>query len=247
MEQILRHGRGEGDASPPRHVAIIMDGNGRWAQRRGLPRLIGHRHGAEAVRRTVQAASDLGIGYLTLFGFSSENWLRPESEVAELMRLLRFYLRREVAELHEKAVRIRFIGNRQRLARDIVALMENAEELTHRNAGLVLTVALSYGGRDEILRAARHLAEEVAAGRLAAEALTEEHLGQSLESAALPDPDLMIRTSGEKRISNFLLWQLAYSEMVFTDTLWPDFGHEDLAAAVKEFRQRDRRYGAKVG
>jgi undecaprenyl diphosphate synthase len=233
--------------APPVHVAIIMDGNGRWAKLRGMPRTAGHRRGVEAVRETVKAAVDLGIGYLTLYGFSSENWNRPPPEVDDLMGLLRFYLRSEIAELHRQGVRLRSIGDRARLAPDIVRLIEEAEERTRGNAKLNLTIALSYGGRNEILRAMRMIAEDVAAGRLAAGAVDEAALEQRLFTLGLPDPDLVIRTSGEQRISNFLLWQSAYSELVFDDCLWPDFGRENLRRAVEEYQRRERRYGTAVG
>ena len=234
-------------ASLPRHVAIIMDGNGRWARARGLPRIAGHRSGAEAARRTVAAAADLGIRYLTLFGFSSENWKRPFSEVDDLMGLLRHYLRGEIAQLHGNGVRLRVIGDRRRFAPDIAGMIDNAERLTEANTGISLTIALSYGGRAEITAAVRAIAEEVQAGRLALDGIDEKLIGQYLFTADLPDPDLLIRTSGEQRISNFLLWQCAYSELVFTPTLWPDFGREDLERAIADYGGRERRYGANVG
>ena len=232
---------------PPAHVAIIMAGNGRWAKARGLPRIAGHRRGAEAVRRTVTAAGELGISYLTLFGFSSENWKRPSDEVDDLMGLLRVYLRGEIAELHRQGVRVRIIGDRTRLAPDIVTLIANAEQLTAENSRLNLIVALSYGGRHDIVQAARRLAAEAAAGRLAPDRIEEAQFAAQLYTAGIPDPDLLIRTSGEQRISNFLLWQTAYTELVFVDTLWPDFGASDLEKAVREFHGRDRRYGTSVG
>lgn len=232
---------------PPRHVAIIMDGNGRWATSRGLPRIAGHRAGAEAVRRTVRAAKEFGIEYLTLFGFSSENWKRPLAEVDDLMGLLRHYLRGEIAELHKNGVRLRIIGQRERLAPDIVTLIENGEALTRGNTGLNLIIALSYGGRAEIAIAARTIAEEVAAGRLSPGQIDETCVAGHLHTSGIPDPDLLIRTSGEQRISNFLLWQTAYSEFIFTDTLWPDFAQSDLARALQDYHARDRRYGASVG
>jgi len=238
------------DASPrplPRHIAIIMDGNGRWAKARGLPRIAGHRRGADAVRRTLEAAGELGVPYLTLFGFSSENWKRPHDEVDDLMGLLRHYLRGEIAELHRNGVRLRVIGDRGRLSADIVALIENAEALTRDNQSINLTVALSYGGRAEIVAAARAVAAKAAAGRLAPEAIDEALIAAHLFTADLPDPDLLIRTSGEQRISNFLLWQCAYAELVFTKTLWPDFGRADLEQAITEFSGRERRYGTSVG
>ena len=230
----------------PRHIAIIMDGNGRWAAARGLPRVIGHRNGAEALRRTIKAAAELGIPYLTLFGFSSENWKRPPSEVSDLMGLLRHYLRGEIAELHRNGVRLRVIGDRARLAPDIVTLIDNAEVLTRDNTGVNLTVALSYGGRAEIVAAAQVLARESVAGRLDPAAIDEDMVRRHLFTADLPDPDLLIRTSGEQRISNFLLWQCAYAELVFTPTLWPDFGRADLEQAIADFGCRERRYGASV-
>ncbi len=232
---------------PPVHVAIIMDGNGRWAKSRGLPRTAGHRRGVEAVRETVKAAVDLGIGYLTLYGFSSENWNRPPPEVDDLMGLLRFYLRSEIAELHRQGVRLRSIGDRARLSPDIVRLIEEAEERTRGNAKLNLTIALSYGGRNEILRAVQKIAADVESGHLRADAVDAAAVEQRLFTLGLPDPDLVIRTSGEQRISNFLLWQSAYSELVFDDCLWPDFGRENLRRAVEEFQRRERRYGTAVG
>ena len=229
---------------PPLHVAIIMDGNGRWAKARGLPRTIGHQRGAEAVRRTVMGAAELGISHLTLFGFSSENWKRPASEIDDLMALLRFYLRSEIAELHRNGVRIRVIGDRDRLADDIVALINEAETRTRDNVRLNLAVALSYGGRAEITRAARRLAHAVEIGELAVGDIDEDSFARQLLTVDMPDPDLVIRTSGEKRISNFLLWQSAYAELVFMDRLWPDFTKDDLEDAIREFHRRDRRYGA---
>ena len=234
-------------AAPPTHVAIIMDGNGRWAKARGMPRIAGHSHGAEAVRRTVTAAGEFGIAYLTLFGFSSENWKRPVGEVDDLMGLLRHYLRREIAELHRNGVRLKVIGDRSRLADDIVTLISNAEALTANNTGLTLTVALSYGGRAEIVHAARAIAGLVAKGGLPPEAIDEHLFARHLLTADMPDPDLVIRTSGEQRLSNFLLWQTAYSELVFTETLWPDFGKGDLEKALRDYHGRDRRYGVSLG
>jgi undecaprenyl diphosphate synthase len=231
----------------PRHVAIIMDGNGRWAQARGLPRIAGHRRGAEAVRRTLTAAADLGVPYLTLFGFSSENWKRPIAEVDDLMGLLRHYLRGEIAELHRNGVRLRVIGDRARLAPDIVTLIANAEALTRDNAGVGLTIALSYGGRAEIIAAVRALAAKAACSELRPDEIDEDMMSRHLFTADIPDPDLLIRTSGEQRISNFLLWQCAYAELVFTKTLWPDFGRDDLEQAIADFGGRERRYGASIG
>jgi undecaprenyl diphosphate synthase len=224
-----------------------MDGNGRWARARGLPRIAGHRRGGEAVRRTVAAAREIGIPYLTLFGFSSENWLRPAGEIHDLMALLRHYLRGEIAELHKNGIRLQVIGHLSRLAPDIVAMIEEAEATTRGNSAIHLTIALSYGGRSEIVAAARAIAEQVSAGCLDPAAVTEELLARHLFTADLPDPDLLIRTSGEQRISNFLLWQCAYSELVFTKTLWPDFSKHDLEQAIREYCGRDRRYGVAFG
>ena len=227
----------------PDHVAIIMDGNGRWAQSRGLPRTAGHKAGAEAVRRTVKAAVAMGVPYLTLFGFSSENWKRPSGEIGDLMGLLRLYLRNEIAELDKQGVRLRVIGDRSRFAEDIQRLIADAEERTRGNVKLNLTIALSYGGRQEILDAARALAEQVRRGEISPDDIDEHRFERALYTADLPAPDLLIRTSGEQRISNFLLWQMAYAEFVFTDVLWPDFGHDDMAEALAEFRGRERRFG----
>ena len=212
----------------PRHVAIIMDGNGRWAKARGLPRTVGHREGAEALRRIVRASAEFGVDYLTVFGFSSENWKRPAEEVTDLMGLLRLYLRREIAEIDREGVRLRVIGDRDRLSADIIKLIEDAERRTAGNTRLNLTVALSYGGRAEIVRAAQQLAKAVEAGCLDPEDIDEGSFQRHLFTADIPDPDLVIRTSGEKRISNFLLWQSAYAEYVFMDKLWPDLAGEDL-------------------
>ncbi|MBL8689891.1 MAG: isoprenyl transferase [Rhodospirillaceae bacterium] len=228
----------------PTHVAIVMDGNGRWARARGLPRAAGHRQGAEALRRTITGAGELGIRYLTVFGFSSENWNRPAGEVQDLMGLMRHYLRSEIADLHAKGARLRVIGDRSRFDPDIVALIANAEDLTRGNDKLNLTLAISYGGRDEIVAAARALAADAAAGKLDPKSIDAAALTGRLFTADLPDPDVVIRTSGEKRLSNFLLWQSAYSELVFVDKYWPDFGKSDLEDAVHEFNRRERRYGA---
>ncbi len=232
---------------PPAHVAIIMDGNGRWARARGMPRTAGHRRGAEAVRRAVSCAGELGIAYLTLYGFSSENWKRPVPEIEDLMGLLRRYLQSDIDKLHKNGVRLRVIGERYRLPPDIVRMIGDAEEKTVNNVGLNLNVAISYGGRQEILTAARRLAEAVAEGSLDPADIDEASFAAQLATADMPDPDLVIRTSGEQRISNFLLWQSAYSELVFVDKLWPDFSKEDLTLAIGEFQQRDRRFGAAVG
>jgi undecaprenyl diphosphate synthase len=228
----------------PLHVAIIMDGNGRWAKARGLPRPMGHRAGIEAVRRTITASGKMGLGHLTLYSFSSENWRRPAAEIGELMGLLRYYLRSELADLHKEGIRVRIIGERKKLPADIVELITHAEDLTQDNKKLTLTLALNYGGRQEITAAARGLAKAVERGQLQADAI-DEHVFQSfLFTGGMPDPDLVIRTSGEKRISNFLLWQSAYAEYVFMDVLWPDFAAEHLQQAIDEYKSRDRRYGA---
>jgi undecaprenyl diphosphate synthase len=232
------------EPKPPVHVAIIMDGNGRWAKARGLPRVAGHKRGAEAVRRTVTGAAELGIQYLTLYGFSSENWKRPPAEIDDLMGLLRLYLNNEIEELDRKGVRLRVIGQRSRLQPDIVRLIEGAERRTAGNRKLNLIVALSYGGRAEIVEAARCIAEGVNAGRIDPAAVDEDQFERFLYTAGIPDPDLLIRTSGEKRISNFLLWQCAYAELVFLERLWPDFTRNDLESAITEYHGRDRRYGA---
>ena len=222
-----------------------MDGNGRWAQARGLPRTAGHKQGAEAARRITQAAAEMGIEYLTLFGFSSENWSRPITEVSEIMRLLRYYLRSETAELHKNGVRLKVIGDREALDKDIVQLIENAETLTALNDKITLVIALNYGGRNDLLQAAYRMARDFAARDMEPSlSQIEKNFPNYLMTAGIPDPDVMIRTSGEQRISNFLLWQSAYAELVFTDTLWPDFGKEDLARAIGEFATRDRRFGA---
>jgi undecaprenyl diphosphate synthase len=228
----------------PVHVAIIMDGNGRWARSRGLPRTAGHRRGAEAARIAVETAARAGIKYLTLFAFSSENWKRPETEVTDLMGLLRHYLRNEIDQFYESGVRLRVIGDRSRLSPDIVKLIAAGEERTVGNDKLTLIIALNYGGRCEIAAAARQLARKVAAGLLRAEEIDERLIAAHLETADVPDPDLLIRTSGEQRISNFLIWQLAYTELVFLDLLWPDFSRKDFEAAIREYEGRSRRYGA---
>ncbi|WP_340119111.1 isoprenyl transferase [Pelagibius sp. 7325] len=232
------------DQASPRHVAIIMDGNGRWANARGLPRTLGHRQGAEAVRRCITGAMEMGIPFLTLFGFSSENWRRSSREVDDLMGLLRRYLQSEIAEFHKNGIRLRVIGERDRLPGDIVRLIDDAEKRTSENEALTLVIAISYGGRQEIAAAARQFAAAVAAGELAPEDIDEDTFGAGLLTAGIPDPDMVIRTSGEQRLSNFLLWQSAYSEFIFVDKLWPDFDKSDLEAAVAEFRRRERRYGA---
>ena len=228
------------------HVAIIMDGNGRWAKGRGLMRTFGHRAGMEAVRRTIKAARDLPVSHLTLYSFSSENWRRPLTEITELMQLLRFYLRSELASMHKEGIRVKVIGERKKLPTDIIELIDHAEELTQDNKVLTLTLALSYGGRQEITAAAQSLAKAVERGQLKPEAIDEHVLQSFLFTGGMPDPDLVIRTSGEKRISNFLLWQSAYAEFIFMDVLWPDFSGEHLAQAIEEYQRRERRYGDTV-
>jgi undecaprenyl diphosphate synthase len=227
----------------PAHVAIIMDGNGRWAKARGLPRVAGHRAGVEALRQTVRAAGELGVSWLTVYAFSSENWSRPRAEVSDLMGLLKLFIRRDLAELHQAGVRVRVIGDRTGLESDIKALLEEAEALTRDNCALNLVIAFNYGSRDEIVRAAHKIAERVAAGQLDPAAITAESFSTFLDTAAIPDPDLIIRTSGEMRLSNFLLWQAAYSELFFLPCYWPDFSRADFAQAVEAFANRERRYG----
>ncbi len=227
----------------PRHVAIIMDGNGRWAQARGRPRLFGHHAGAKRVREVVEASEDLGVKYLTIFAFSTENWKRTQTEVAGLMSLFRRYISQETKALHEKNVRVRFIGDRLRLDDKLVTLMDQLEILTGKNDGVNLTIAINYGGRDEVARATKRLAEDVAAGTLKPCDVDEETLPRYLDTRVLPDPDLVIRTSGEARISNFLLWQSAYAEYEFIDTLWPDFSAAEFARLCASYGARDRRYG----
>ncbi len=229
---------------PPEHVAIIMDGNGRWAKARGLPRFAGHKRGAETVRKIVKSCQALGIHYLTLYAFSSENWKRPPSEVADLMGLFRLYLRRELNDLRRNNVRVRFIGSRDGLADDIIELIQKTEEKTEDNTGLNLVMAVNYGGQSEILSAVRAIADDVAAGRLSAEEVTESRFSRYLETADIPDPDLVIRTSGEKRLSNFLLWQTAYAELAFSDLNWPEFTKESLEGVIRDYQGRERRYGA---
>jgi undecaprenyl diphosphate synthase len=227
----------------PRHVAIIMDGNGRWATQRGLPRSAGHRQGVEALRRTVRAASDMGISVLTLYSFSTENWSRPQAEVRFLIELLRRFIRTDVADLHKSNVRIMIIGDRDGLEASLRSMFEEAESLTRANTGLKLVIAFSYGSRQEITRAVRALAEKVAQGRIAPADITPAIIANHLDTAGLPDPDLMIRTGGEQRISNFLLWQCAYTEFIYLPEYWPEFDAASLARAVETFRARDRRFG----
>jgi undecaprenyl diphosphate synthase len=230
----------------PRHVAIIMDGNGRWARSRGLPRAEGHRRGVEALRQTVRAAGELGVEVLTIFSFSSENWGRPAAEVRDLMGLLRRFIRNDLAELNASNVRVRIIGEREDLDGEILKLLEEAESLTRLNTGLVLVVAFNYGARQEIARAARRIAREVAAGAVRPEEVTAELFAQHLDAPDVPDPDLIIRTSGEQRLSNFLLWQAAYTELVFVPVHWPDFDRTTLETALAEYRGRERRFGGLI-
>lgn len=234
----------------PRHVAIIMDGNGRWAAARGLPRGEGHRRGVEALRRVVRASHELGISYLTIYSFSSENWSRPATEIGDLFGLLRRFIRNDLATLHRDGVRVRVIGEREGLEQDIRALLAEAEELTKGNTALTLVVAFNYGSRQEIAHAAQRLAREVADGKRAVESITAETLGQHLDAPDIPDPDMIIRTSGEQRLSNFLMWQAAYSELVFVPIHWPDFDRAALEGAIAEYARRERRFGglaAKTG
>ena len=228
---------------PPRHIGLIMDGNGRWAKARGLPRIEGHRRGVEALRRTVRAAGDLGIEFLTIYSFSAENWSRPVTEVTDLMGLLRRFIRHDLAELRDANVQVRIIGERRNLDPEIRRLLEESEESTRGNTGLVLVVAFNYGGRQEIARAAERIAELVKAGAMEPGDVTAEAITGHLDAPGLPDPDLIIRTSGEQRLSNFLLWQSAYSEFVFVPLCWPDFDGTALVNAIAEFRRRDRRFG----
>lgn len=232
------------ERTSPEHVAIIMDGNGRWAQKRGKPRLFGHHAGAKRVREIVEACPDIGVKYLTIFAFSTENWKRTQSEVSGLMSLFRRYIRKEARALRDEGVRVRFIGDRMRLDKKLQALMDELEEMTSGNDQVHLTIALNYGGRDEVARAVKRMAKDVANGDLDPDNVDEKTLTSYLDTCVLPDPDLVIRTSGEARISNFLLWQSAYAEYEFIDTLWPDFTQAVFADTVARFGGRDRRYGA---
>jgi undecaprenyl diphosphate synthase len=227
----------------PRHVALIMDGNGRWARERSLPRSAGHRQGVEAVRRAVHASLELGIEYLTIYSFSAENWSRPAEEVSDLLGLLKRFIQRDVAELHGAGVKVRIVGERADLSSDIALLIEQTERLTRNNTRLTLVVAFNYGSRQELARAARRLAMDVQAGRLKPDGITPEAIGRVLYTSDIPDPDLLIRTGGEQRLSNFLLWQCAYSEFVFVPEYWPEFSREILERALGEYRSRDRRFG----
>lgn len=227
----------------PAHIAIIMDGNGRWAKQRGLPRTAGHKAGVEALRQTVRAAGDLDIAYLTIFAFSSENWARPQSEISDLMGLLKLFIRKDLAELHDGGVRVRMIGARETLKPDILALIEEAEQLTAGNRAMDLVIAFNYGARDEMRRALAKIAGKIQTGGLCAKDISEQVISAHLDTASIPDPELIIRTSGEQRLSNFLLWQAAYSEFVFLPCYWPDFGRADLERAIADYEARDRRFG----
>lgn len=229
----------------PRHVAVIMDGNRRWAEQRGLPRLAGHQKGIEAARGCVETCLDFGVPYLTLYAFSSENWKRPREEVDSLMGLLRLYLQTELKRINSTGVKMRFIGERTPLPQDVLAMLSEAEQRTAHNRQLTLTLAINYGSHHEIINAVRRLALSAVAGKIAPLSITEADLASELETQHLPDPDLVIRTGGEKRLSNFLLWQLAYAELIFFDEHWPDFGPELFAKAIAEFQSRDRRFGAR--
>jgi undecaprenyl diphosphate synthase len=234
------------EGSRPLHVAIVMDGNGRWAKQRGLPRSLGHRAGVEALKRTVSAAPKLGVGWLTVFGFSTENWSRPAAEVAELMALPKRYFESDIARLEREGVRVRVIGRREGLSAELVRLVDDAQKRTDHNRRFHLNIAFNYGGQADITDAARRFAEEVAAGRAKPQDLDETLFNSLLVTAGAPPPDVIVRPSGEQRLSNFLLWEAAYAELVFQDVLWPDYGEEHLKAALAEFATRDRRYGAVV-
>lgn len=227
----------------PTHVAIIMDGNGRWAKSRGLPRVAGHRAGVEALRNLVRRVPDFGISVLTVYAFSSENWSRPQSEVSDLMGLLKLFIRRDLAELHRNGVRVRIIGDRETLQPDIRGLLEDAEKLTDENSNLTLVIAFNYGSRDEIVRAARALADAAVRGEILPHEIGMDDITRALDTKDIPDPDLVIRTSGELRLSNFLLWQAAYSELVFVPCYWPDFDDTHLAEALRDYAGRERRFG----
>ena len=227
----------------PKHIAIIMDGNGRWARQRSMPRSAGHRQGVEAVRRTVKACLELGIPYLTLFSFSSENWSRPAEEIKFLFNLLRRFVHQDVAELHAAGVKVKIVGSRANLDQDLVKLIDESEALTAQNERMTLVVAFNYGSRDEIVRAVRSLADKVKGGEISSDHISEHVLCEHMDTATIPDPEMIVRTSGEKRLSNFLLWQSAYAELVFLDEHWPDFDAELLAKAIDVFQGRNRRFG----
>ena len=230
----------------PRHLAIIMDGNGRWAQKRGLPRTLGHKQGVEAVRDAVKAARDIGVKYMTLYSFSSENWSRPEAEITELFGLLRMFIRRDLADLHKNNVCVKVIGRKEGVPEDILTLLDEAQNLTRDNTAQTLIIAFNYGGRDEITDAVKRVAQEVASGKISIDEITNDIVSNNMDTAGIPDPDLLIRTSGEIRLSNFLLWQIAYSELVFLDCLWPDFSRSDLESAIITYQGRTRKFGGLV-
>jgi undecaprenyl diphosphate synthase len=230
----------------PRHLAIIMDGNGRWAQKRGLPRTMGHKQGVEAVREAVKAARDVGVEYLTLYSFSSENWNRPEAEITELFGLLRMFIRRDLADLHKNNVCVRVIGRKEGVPEDILTLLDEAQNLTRNNTAQTLIIAFNYGGRDEITDAVKRVAQRISEGTLQIDEITNDLVSNNMDTAGIPDPDLLIRTSGEIRLSNFLLWQIAYSELVFIDCLWPDFSRSDLESAIITYQGRTRKFGGLV-
>jgi undecaprenyl diphosphate synthase len=246
MSEVPQHNFDIHEGEIPRHLAIIMDGNGRWAQKRGMPRTLGHKQGVEAVRETVKAARDLGVQYLTLYSFSSENWSRPKEEISELFGLLRMFIRRDLADLHKNNVRVKIIGREENVPEDILNLLDEAQNLTRDNSGQTLIIAFNYGGRDEITDAVKRISSQVVAGTLSIDDITNETITGNLDTHDVPDPDLLIRTSGEVRLSNFLLWQLAYSEMVFVDCLWPDFNRDNLENAIREYQGRTRRFGGLV-
>ncbi len=230
----------------PRHLAIIMDGNGRWAQKRGLPRTVGHKQGVEAVRDAVKSAREIGIEYLTLYSFSSENWNRPEAEISELFGLLRMFIRRDLADLHKNNVCVKVIGRKKGVPEDILCLLDEAQNLTSKNTAQTLIIAFNYGSRDEITDAVKQIASDVASGKLKVDDITDGTITNAMDTAGIPDPDLLIRTSGEVRLSNFLLWQMAYSELVFLDCLWPDFSKKDLESAISIYQSRTRKFGGLV-
>lgn len=240
---ISEHSKIGDKGTAPKHIAIIMDGNGRWAQAKGLPRVAGHKEGVEALRRTVDACKALDVDHLTVFSFSTENWRRPKTEVDALFSLLKFFVKSDLKRLHKEGVRIRVFGSKEGLPEDILSLMEECETKTKFNTAFNVNIAFNYGGRAEIVEATRHLAEAVRRGELQADAINEERLQSYMWSAELPDVDLLIRTSGELRLSNFLLWGIAYSELMFLDVLWPDFGRDDMERAIDVFKNRNRRFG----
>lgn len=227
----------------PRHVALILDGNGRWAKKRGLPRTMGHKEGCKTVEKTVELAARMGMEYLTVYGFSTENWKRSSEEVGALMQLFRYYMVRLLKIAKENNVRVKMIGDRRRFDEDIIEGINRLERETKENTGLTFVIAVNYGGRDEITRAVSRLAGDCAAGKMKAEEITEEVVASYLDTAGIPDPDLLIRTSGEIRLSNYLLWQLAYTEIYVTDCLWPDFNEEELKRAIMQYNKRERRFG----